>query len=372
MGAFDAPSLLTRLLASPFLTLLRPLYTFLLYLRTPPRTRLPSTRPVRVVCISDTHTLTLDDVADGDLLIHAGDMTNDGTLAEIQAQIDWIKTLPHAHKVVIAGNHDSWLDERIRPRIPSGPSPSSSSSSSSSSEDDYEHVTNPPTPSTLDWGEIHYLQNRTLALPFPPTPTHPTPRILTLHGVPQIPPLDPSPSTTLHAFQYPPDTNPYTTHPIPPSTDILITHSPPLHHCDLFPHSIGCAHLLAQVWRVRPSLLVFGHVHAAGGVVERGFYDCAQRSWEELCSRRCEKGEIWEKGERGVLGWVVRGGWWRDALDWRMWKGMVGVVFGAARAVVWTRVWGGETAGVGREGWIINAACKAESGLRGRGIVVEI
>ena len=62
--------------------------------------------PVRVVCISDTHNQT-PKIGDGDILIHAGDLTQLGTVDEIQAQLDWLKILPHEHKIVIAGNHDA-------------------------------------------------------------------------------------------------------------------------------------------------------------------------------------------------------------------------------------------------------------------------
>ena len=43
---------------------------------------------------------------DGDLLIHAGDLTGRGTLSEVNAAIAWLEALPHRDKIVIAGNHD--------------------------------------------------------------------------------------------------------------------------------------------------------------------------------------------------------------------------------------------------------------------------
>lgn len=57
---------------------------------------------------------------------------------------------------------------------------------------------------------------------------------------------------------------------------------PPLtlkrHHLDL---GLGCAGLLAEIWRVRPPLHVFGHVHWGAGrqVV---FWDETQRAYEVL------------------------------------------------------------------------------------------
>src|SRR5271154_7136036 len=68
---------------------------------------------VRVVMISDTHERTCE-VPDGDILVHAGDLTMTGKMQKITDAGDWLRSLPHRHKIVIAGNHD-WGFER-RPR----------------------------------------------------------------------------------------------------------------------------------------------------------------------------------------------------------------------------------------------------------------
>jgi Icc-related predicted phosphoesterase len=61
----------------------------------------------RIVCISDTHNRQGEfNMPEGDLLIHAGDLTGRGTLPEIAAANDWLGRLPHRDKVIIAGNHD--------------------------------------------------------------------------------------------------------------------------------------------------------------------------------------------------------------------------------------------------------------------------
>lgn len=46
----------------------------------------------------------------GDLLIHAGDLTQSGSMEELDAQIEWLDRQPHRYKVVIAGNHELCLD----------------------------------------------------------------------------------------------------------------------------------------------------------------------------------------------------------------------------------------------------------------------
>lgn len=58
------------------------------------------------VCISDTHNDKLDLPA-GDILIHAGDLSQEGSVLEIQEQLDWLDSLEgYLYKIVIAGNHE--------------------------------------------------------------------------------------------------------------------------------------------------------------------------------------------------------------------------------------------------------------------------
>ena len=190
--------------------------------------------PIRVVCIADTHTLRPSiSLPDGDLLIHAGDLTNTGTPDSIQEQIDWISALPHKHKVVIAGNHDTYLDPKSRKTLQS----------------------RDLIDAKIDWKDIHYLEQSSVTLDFSSADNKRS-RILHLYGAPQIPKC----GGIEHAFQYS-RTEDQWTDSIPADTDILITHTPPKFHFDL-PVGLGCETLLREVWRVRPRLHVFGHVHA--------------------------------------------------------------------------------------------------------------
>jgi len=111
---FARPTLLDRILESPIKILLALVYAILLKLRGAPFKPPKNKPPIRIVCISDTHTNTGMEVPNGDLLIHAGDLTNAGTIEEIQKQIDWLNTLPHKEKIVICGNHDSYFDPSSR------------------------------------------------------------------------------------------------------------------------------------------------------------------------------------------------------------------------------------------------------------------
>jgi Icc-related predicted phosphoesterase len=68
---------------------------------------------MRLVCISDTHSLhrRIPEIPVGDILIHAGDCLGTGTLDNVEDLNDWLGTLPHRHKIVIAGNHDAAFQE---------------------------------------------------------------------------------------------------------------------------------------------------------------------------------------------------------------------------------------------------------------------
>jgi len=50
-------------------------------------------------------------IPDGDVLLHGGDFSNIGDVADIERFIEFLDELPHPHKVVIAGNHDNSFDE---------------------------------------------------------------------------------------------------------------------------------------------------------------------------------------------------------------------------------------------------------------------
>jgi len=67
----------------------------------------PTQRKTRFVCISDTHNASPAHGAfklpRGDVLIHAGDMTNQGSLSELRKTVDWIEQADFEAKIVIAG-----------------------------------------------------------------------------------------------------------------------------------------------------------------------------------------------------------------------------------------------------------------------------
>ncbi len=68
---------------------------------------------------------------------------------------------------------------------------------------------------------------------------------------------------------------------------MLVTHGPLRAHLDLL--RLGCQHLLRELWRVRPTQHVFGHVHEGAGI-ERVQFDRLQGAYERTV---VEGGGLW-------------------------------------------------------------------------------
>lgn len=63
--------------------------------------------------MSDTHSKTdlmKYEIPSGDIFIHAGDFTSCGEMEEVKKFNEWLGRLPHAYKIVIAGNHELSFD----------------------------------------------------------------------------------------------------------------------------------------------------------------------------------------------------------------------------------------------------------------------
>lgn len=176
---------------------------------------------MRIVFLSDTHGLHDQvEVPEGDLLLHAGDLTGRGRLEELAAAADWLRSLPHRHKVLIAGNHDFCLEQQ------------------------------PQAARALLHG-LTYLEDESCQC-----------EGLKIYGSPWQP--------WFHDWAF----NLRRGEPlrrvwagIPEDTEILMTHGPPegiLDRC-LDGREVGCQQLLQRVQEIRPRLHLFGHIHEAYG-----------------------------------------------------------------------------------------------------------
>ncbi|KAK3995708.1 Metallo-dependent phosphatase [Cladorrhinum sp. PSN332] len=263
LGDRAEPSLFQQFWTSPTLFLARKLSAWHSFRTILPFQSLPSQSPVSVVCLSDTHNNQPSSVPEGDILIHAGDLTNSGTFSELQAILDWLNSLPHPYKVVIAGNHDILLD-------PLRDAPGDAEQRAK-----------------LNWGGIIYLQDGSATI------TLADGRRIKIYGSPC------TPKSGNWAFEYLRGEDIWA-NKIPADIDILVTHGPPKGHLDSFMglnKGAGCVSLLKEVWRVRPRLHVFGHIHAGRGT-QAVCYDGVQEGLEEVT--RTGSGLL--KIVRGVLG----------------------------------------------------------------------
>ncbi|KAI0362286.1 Metallo-dependent phosphatase [Trametes cingulata] len=215
------------------------LYASLLYQQ---KTYRPDVPTIRIVCISDTHGLhsRLPPLPDGDILVHAGDLTNSGTEKEVRRALDWLRTTRFQHKIFIAGNHDRAL-----------------------------HRPEWREPILADYPDLIYLQDSSATLKI-------RGHDFIVYGTPRTPYYRRS-----HPFSYKRNNHPeHWITSIPKALDILVTHSPPMGHLDIA--GLGCKHLAKRLWSARPRIHVFGHLHGGRGVA-RADYGPRQDSYELVC-----------------------------------------------------------------------------------------
>lgn len=180
---------------------------------------------MRFVHISDIHNWHNNiKVPDGDCLIVSGDFTGLGTIQEIASFNHWLGTLPHRHKIVVAGNHDKLFE------------------------------TNRSLAEAM-LSNAKYLEDKEIII-----------EGIRIYGSPW--------QKEFHnwAFNLPagaPLKEKWDL--IPSGIDILVTHSPPFGILDYIPghHSyqhLGCPELLDAVMRINPTYHLFGHIHYAHGI----------------------------------------------------------------------------------------------------------
>lgn len=184
---------------------------------------------MKFVAISDTHGQHSSlQLPEGDVLLHAGDVSRRGTQYEILQFIHWFAELPYKHKIFIAGNHDFYLED---------------------------------APNTLIQNQlpkdVHYLNDSGILI-----------EGIRIWGSPITP--------YFHNWAF----NRHSGEEIqkhwdliPSNTEILITHGPVygiLDETSRF-QKVGCVQLRAKVAAVQPKFHLFGHIHEAYGcIVQNG------------------------------------------------------------------------------------------------------
>jgi Icc-related predicted phosphoesterase len=181
---------------------------------------------VKFVVISDTHGQhNAFSLPEGDVIIHAGDVSNIGKPIEIIQFLNWFESLNYQHKIFIAGNHDFFFEN--------------------ASASDIEAII-PPS--------VYYLNDSCKVIDnikiwgSPITPWFHNWAFNRQRGK----------EIDLHWDK------------IPSDTDILVTHGPADTILDKTTRGIhtGCTGLLEKIRDIKPKYHICGHIHEAFGVYE--------------------------------------------------------------------------------------------------------
>ena len=192
---------------------------------------------MKITFISDTHSKhnqVTSSLPGGDVLIHAGDISNKGYRNEIQDFIKWFSTIEnYTHKIFIAGNHDfGCQDEVLAVEELLRLNPGSEYLYDDlfligKDEDDYDDMVkvwgSPWQPEFYNWAFNLPRQGAELKEVW---------------------------------------------NMIPSDVDILITHGPPHGHLDYVDYSkqnVGCELLRDRINIIKPKIHVFGHIHSSYG-----------------------------------------------------------------------------------------------------------
>lgn len=182
---------------------------------------------MRFVLLSDTHGMHDQVVLPaGDVLIHAGDLSNVGAVPELLRFMEWFAAQPHRHKLFIAGNHD-WSFQRQA------------------------HFMEAMVPSA-----VRYLHNSAAVCDG-----------VRVWGTPYVPEFNnwafnvPRGPALARIWSY-----------IPDDTQVLVTHTPPYGILDIVDgFSVGCKDLRARVEDMPALRLhVFGDIHLSAGRHDHG------------------------------------------------------------------------------------------------------
>lgn len=192
---------------------------------------------MKITFISDTHSKhnqITSSLSGGDVLIHAGDISNSGYRTEIQDFIKWFSIIEnYTHKIFIAGNHDfscqneaSAVQEllRLNPGSKHLYDDMFLIGDENADYDDMVKVWGSPwQPEFHDWAFNLPRQGAELKEVW---------------------------------------------NMIPSDVDILITHGPPHGHLDYVTYSkqnVGCELLRDRIDLIKPKIHVFGHIHSSYG-----------------------------------------------------------------------------------------------------------
>ena len=164
--------------------------------------------------LSDTHGKhhLLKDLPKADIIVHSGDISEDGTESEVLDFLNWFCDLSYRYKIFVAGNHDFCLENAQQ--IEGLPH-----------DCHYLHSSGVEIEGVKFWGVSYFTSDE-------------------LAG-----------NIAQQMME------------IPLNTDVLITHRPPYCILDFDDsNNFGCVDLLHAMSKIRPKYHLFGHVHTGYGI----------------------------------------------------------------------------------------------------------
>jgi Icc-related predicted phosphoesterase len=194
---------------------------------------------MKLLLLSDTHGRhrKIHTLPPADVIIHAGDFTSHGTMKNCVDFLNWFNALNYEHKICVAGNHDLYMDVDYL--------------NGGGSQSGIDAIL-PPTITYLNESEIVINGFKFWGSPY--TPYFFGWAFNAERG---------------HEIQE-------HWNKIPTDVDVVISHGPPYGYGDACPNfndpsgpyiKVGCTNLRQTLEEnIKPSLHVFGHVHAGYGI----------------------------------------------------------------------------------------------------------
>jgi len=182
---------------------------------------------MKIYAISDTHNQheLIKCIPSGDIVIHAGDATNLGKESKMRSFLRWFSSLNFKFKIFVTGNHD-WICERQPSLI--------------------EAYAKKLGIIFLDFKLIEIENLKVFGYPYTPWCGH-WAYMLPRGGI---------------------DLNNKINN-IPENLDILISHGPPKNILDKCSGgNVGCELLRNKIEKVKPKIMIFGHIHESFGYKE--------------------------------------------------------------------------------------------------------
>jgi predicted phosphodiesterase len=224
-----------------------------------------------IVCISDTHNQLhkmAEFIPPADIVLHAGDFSSTGDLADIKKFKNQFGSLPHPAKIFIAGNHDLTLDTQAYAYGGLGMRMHRYKHGTAADTNFYANysqqcIDTAKKDTVKDgYGTVRYLMDESCRVQIENRPDIPE---LKIYGTPW------QPEFCGWGFNLPRGRAlAQKWDAIPNDVDILITHTPPEGILDknLHGESCGCEELRKNVHlkKYQPRVHTFGHIHEDYGV----------------------------------------------------------------------------------------------------------